>query len=126
MITSIKKLFFGQKTVQTEVSSHLIKIRKQAEIGGEIFGKIPNNVRREFFCLDEHTWIWHEEKIAQNGGVTRSTTRYDITPSGIFKSGGKNTLVPISDEEAHRLKKAIELYNTKLQNFTRAELSTAG
>ncbi len=33
-------------------------LRHEAKIGGELFGPLPQGGRREFFCLDEYTWIW--------------------------------------------------------------------
>ena len=36
-------------------------IRYEAKVGGDLFGPIPAGHRRDFFCLDEHTWIWHEK-----------------------------------------------------------------
>ena len=36
-------------------------IRLESEIGAQLFGPLPKGRRREFFCLDASTWIWHEE-----------------------------------------------------------------
>ena len=36
-------------------------IQLESEIGAQLFGEIPKGHRREFFCLDEKTWIWYEE-----------------------------------------------------------------
>ena len=42
-------------------------IRHEAKIGGILFGLVPEGGRREFFCLDARTWVWHEEWIDENG-----------------------------------------------------------
>ena len=42
-------------------------IRHEAKIGGQLFGPVPKDGRREFFCLDRHTWVWHEEWVDANG-----------------------------------------------------------
>ena len=36
-------------------------IELESEIGRELFGPIPAGHQRDFFCLDAHTWVWHEE-----------------------------------------------------------------
>ena len=36
-------------------------IRREAAIGGTLFGSLPKGGQRQFFCLDEHSWIWYEE-----------------------------------------------------------------
>ncbi len=84
-------------------------IRHEARVGGKLFGPTAQNVRREFFCLDERTWVWHEEWIAKNGEAQVQTTRYDIRPDGILKSQhGKYQQV--SPDEARRLYRAARLY----------------
>ena len=61
-------------------------IREEAKVGGKVFGPVPEGVRREFFCLDERTWVWHEEWTDENGKPQIRTTRYDVRPHGIFKA----------------------------------------
>lgn len=86
----------------------------EAKVGGELFGPAPKGVRREFFCLDERTWVWHEEWTDSDGHHTM-TTRYDIRPNGILKSQGTSEYVVISEEEAEHLYTAIKLYLRKIQ-----------
>lgn len=84
-------------------------IRREARIGGTVFGAIPPGGRREFFCLDEHTWVWHEEWLDDNKKRQTRTTRYDVRPSGILKAqnGYYQALTP---EETRRLCDAADLY----------------
>ena len=77
-------------------------LRDTAKIGGTVFGPIPEGHRREFFCLDEHTWIWHEEWDENRQHMVR-TTRYDVRPHGIFKAQDGQPYRPISEEEYRRL-----------------------
>lgn len=56
----------------------------ESEIGAQIFGPVPEGMRREFFCLDEHTWIWHEEKLDKKNPEP-STIRYEINEHGVLK-----------------------------------------
>lgn len=60
-------------------------LRLESAIGAEIFGKIPHGHRREFFCLDEKTWIWHEEWTDANRTDHANTIRYEIGDNGVLK-----------------------------------------
>jgi hypothetical protein len=84
-------------------------IHREAKIGGELFGPIPKGTRREFFLLDERTWVWHEEWTDATGHHV-VTTRYDVRPNGVFKSQGHNSYQALSPEEARNLYNAAKLY----------------
>lgn len=86
----------------------------QARIGGDVFGPIPEGVRREFFCLDEHTWVWHEEWNDKNGHRQAVTTRYDVRPSGVVKSQGGNSYQSLTNAEANNLYNAIRIYEQRV------------
>lgn len=90
-------------------------IRREAKIGGEIFGPVPNGTRREFFCLDEHTWIWHEEWL-ENGRTRIRTTRYDVRPTGILKSQDSQGYQRVNTAEARRLLEAVRIYEQRVRN----------
>lgn len=81
-----------------------------AKVGGELFGPVPKGNRREFFCLDERTWVWHEEWKDNAGKQHIVTTRYDVRPNGVYKSQGTNSYQALSADEARNLFNAIELY----------------
>lgn len=89
-------------------------LRDAARMGGEVFGPVPDGHRREFFCLDEHAWVWHEEWIDASGARQVRTTRYDVRPHGIFKVQDGLPYRPISGEEAQRLYSAVHVYQTKV------------
>lgn len=59
-------------------------IQLESEIGAKLFGDIPAGHRREFFCLDAKTWIWHEE-FKSNGKMESRTIRYEVHATGILK-----------------------------------------
>lgn len=86
----------------------------QARIGGEVFGPIPEGVRREFFCLDEHTWVWHEEWTDEKGNRQALTTRYDVRPTGVVKSQGGNSYQALTEAEARNLYNAIHAYEERV------------
>jgi hypothetical protein len=85
-----------------------------ARMGGTLFGPVPKGSRREFFCLDEHTWVWHEEWTDARKLHHARTTRYDIRPHGIFKAQDGMPYQPLSPEEAHRLYSAMRQYQVNL------------
>lgn len=85
-------------------------IRREAAIGGELFGPIPKNGRREFFCLDENTWVWHEEWEDEHGQHHAVTTRYDVRPEGVFKAQDGQPYQRVSIQEGRRLYKAVGMY----------------
>lgn len=88
-------------------------IKFESEIGGKLFGPIPKGHHRRFFCLDRHTWIWHEEW--QEKGQTRIvTTRYDVRPGGILKSQNGQANQRLSPEEAANFYRAVHLYQQRV------------
>ena len=98
---------------QTPEERYRELLRKESAIGGNLFGPIPAGHRREFFCLDEHTWVWHEEWMEQ-GQLRHMTTRYDVRPQGILKAQGNGHYQLVSVEEAKRLLQAAKLYKEKV------------
>lgn len=88
-------------------------IRREAKIGGELFGPTPPGVHREFFCLDENTIVFHEE-TTKNGKVAIKTIRYDVRPSGVLKTTNGQHYQSVSNEEASRLLKGLEVYKQRV------------
>lgn len=86
-------------------------IHEEAKVGGAVFGEVPAGVRREFFCLDERTWVWHEEWSDDDGKKQVRTTRYDVRPHGIFKSQNGQQFLPVSRDEVRNLIAATKRYN---------------
>ena len=95
---------------QQRAEAYSALLHWSAKVGGELFGPIPKGSRREFFCLDHRTWVWHEEWKDPSGQRHIVTTRYDVRPNGIFKSQGSNSYQALSGEEIRNLHNAIELY----------------
>ncbi|HSX27386.1 MAG TPA: hypothetical protein VLG25_01245 [Patescibacteria group bacterium] len=116
----IKKLLDGmaaQRREQRRAELMRKLIRHEAKIGGELFGEVPEGNRREFFCLDEHTWVWHEEWVDKSGQRQNQITRYDVRPDTILKSQNGH-IKEVTKEEADRLVEASKLYQQRI----RAEL----
>ena len=114
----LPKLFAGitnQRTADRRARKYRDLIRREATIGGKLFGEIPKNGRREFFCLDEYTWVWHEEWLDVNGQHHAVTTRYDVRPNGVFKAQDGQPYQPLTAQEAVRLRKAVLMYNQQVK-----------
>lgn len=112
------KLFSGfQKQKQAERQAALYRkfLQHEARIGGTLFGAVPAGGRREFFCLDEHTWVWHEEWTDLDGHVHIKTTRYDVRPNGILKIQD-GVYRNVNSEEALRLCEAVKLYEKRIKS----------
>ena len=86
-------------------------IELESEIGRELFGPIPAGHQRDFFCLDDHTWVWYEEWTDVASGQKRSTTtRYEVHQNGILKAQDGTTYKFIEGQELRNLALAVRLY----------------
>jgi len=109
MLQKLLNTVLGERTAQRKADLYRNLIRHEARIGGTVFGPVPEGHRREFFCLDEHTWVWHEEWKNNKGQYQIRTTRYDVRPDGILKSqNGHYQKVQV--QEAQRLRQAAYRY----------------
>lgn len=114
MITKILSLIGGHSNAQKQIDHHRTLIRREAELGGQVFGTVEQNRHREFFCLDKNTWIWHEEWTESTGRRQSRTTRYDVRPSGILKAQNNGTYHKIGREEADNLYNAAQVYHDRV------------
>lgn len=85
-------------------------LRQESKIGAALFGPIPKGRHREFFCLDESTWIWHEEWKDEKGVERQSTIRYEIHPNGILKVSDGPRYQFIEGDELKNFAEATRLY----------------
>lgn len=85
-------------------------IQLESAIGRELFGPIPKGHRREFFNLDEKTWIWYDEFTDEAGNKHSSTTRYEIQEKGILKAQDGAQYSYVEGEEFKNLVLAIQMY----------------
>jgi len=101
----------AQKEQQKRAELNKALIHYEAKIGGQLFGPVPAGTRREFFCLDKHTWVWHEEWTdKQTGKQHVMTTRYDVRPNGVLKSQGGQSYQKIGGQEAINFYNVAEMY----------------
>ncbi|HEY8998802.1 MAG TPA: hypothetical protein VIM53_00620 [Candidatus Saccharimonadales bacterium] len=114
----LRKLLNGlvvqNSTQDQEAELYRDIIRYEAKVGGRLFGPVAKNVRREFFCLDEHTWVWYEEWTDEKGKRHSVTTRYDVRPNGVLKAQDGHPYRHIEAEEAWSLYHAVSNYNQRV------------
>lgn len=122
MFKKILKGVIGTHAQERQVDLYRNLIRHEAKIGADVFGPVPTGHRREFFCLDEHTWVWHEEWTDKHGLPVVQTTRYDVRPSGVLKSQN-GQYQKVSDDEVRRLNRAAKLYVRRVSNQLYAHVS---
>lgn len=89
-------------------------IQRESEVGGKLFGPIPENHHRQFFNLDQNTWVWYEEWLDDKGKPHSSTTRYEIHENGILKVQEKTPYYYIEGSELTNLVTAIQVYYEKV------------
>lgn len=91
-------------------------INREAEIGGKLFGPVPEGHQRHFFCLDAHTWVWHEGWRDPSGRNVLITTRYEINGDQILKVQDGQPYQQISLPEARRLLTAVREYSRRIKS----------
>jgi hypothetical protein len=117
--------FLPAKSGQRQAELYRNLLRQEAKLGGELFGPLPSGHRREFFCLDRSTWVWHEEWTDQNGQYQAVTTRYTVRPNAILKSQGNSTYQQVGREEMRNLYRAAKLYREKVGSAYQQMLQVA-
>jgi hypothetical protein len=113
MIHKLLSVIFGQDEEKKQIGYYRQLMRREAEMGGQVFGPIPAGRRREFFCLDKNTWIWHEEWTDEAGMRQSKTTRYDVRPTGILKAQENGSYHKISEQESNNLIEAAKIYSSR-------------
>lgn len=110
-------LLLPKSTEEKEALAHRQILREAAKIGGSVFGPVPKGTRREFFCLDTHTWIWHEEWTDEHKKHHVRTTRYDVRPHGVFKAQDGQSYQKVSRTEAVNLYNAANAYVEAVDSY---------
>ena len=85
-------------------------LRMESQIGATLFGPIAPGHHREFFCLDESTWIWHEEWKDEKGIDRQSSVRYELHPNGILKVTEGPRYTFIEGDELNNFVEATRIY----------------
>jgi hypothetical protein len=100
-------------------------MRREADLSRDIFGPVPKNTKREFFCLDKNTWVWFEEWTDDNGKRQQVTTRYVVRPKEILKSQNGGAYQRLTIDEAQNFYNATKAYYKKIKTHLYAEKNPA-
>jgi hypothetical protein len=100
-------------------------LRHEAVRGGKLFGPLPKGYERQFFCLDRHTWIWHESWVDKKGRRQSVTTRYDVRPNGILKLQNGKVYQRLSRQEMANFYRAAKLYRQMVYKDYQSMLQAA-
>lgn len=111
LITSVQK----QNADRQAANEYKDLLRAAAVIGGRLFGDVPAGHRREFFCLDKNTWIWHEEWLDSLGNRQVQTMRYDVRPDTILKTQDGSSYQKLSASETVNLLTAARNYRDAIR-----------
>lgn len=113
IIRSAARLLTGSDDGFTLFKSHPTRrqlIQRESELGGKLFGPIPETHHRQFFNLDINTWIWYEEWTNEKGEVESTTTRYEVRENGVLKIQDGAPYYFIEGQELINLTLAIKTY----------------
>ncbi len=101
-------------------------INAESKLGGTLFGPVPKGHRREFFCLDEHTWVWYESITnPETNKTTTLTTRYEIRGNKILKIQDGQPHRYTTLEETKNLTTAISQYYELIKRYIYARPANA-
>lgn len=90
-------------------------LRMESAVGRSIFGDAPHGVKREFFCLDERTWIWYEQwKDAVTLEQKERTIRYEVHSKGVIKIQEGQPYIVLEGSELKNFEVAVRVYYEKV------------
>lgn len=104
--------FFKKKSPNDNVKYENISrdlMRREAKIGGRLFGPVKKGCDRQFFQLEKNTWIW-VEKWTESGKQRTKTTKYLVKPTELIKSVNGGHYERTSLQEAKNFERAVHLY----------------
>ncbi len=114
-LAKLNQLITGTEPLNLKKLTTRELIKMESQIGSQLFGEIPKGHRREFFCLDQHTWIWHEEWTdIRTKKMLAITTRYEIRGDSIVKVQDTQPYQRVEGEELQNLVMAMQLYYEKV------------
>lgn len=102
-----------QKATHTEPLTRRKLIEMESAVGGQLFGPVPADRRREFFCLDDTTWMWYEQ-WRENGQVRHTTVRYEVQQQGILKVQEGARYSYLQGAELENFMQAIRAYEAQV------------
>ena len=90
-------------------------MRREALVGGRVFGPVPAGHHREFFFLDSTTWIWSEQWFDEKTGLNQHlNVRYEFQPRGVLKIVNEVPHGYVEGKELQHLVTAMKTYGQKV------------
>lgn len=95
----------------TEAEFRHMLMLEEAKIGGQLFGEVSANHRRDFLRMSPTTWVWNEGTNDPNRPIV--TTRFEVQPDKIIK---------IQDNQPHQILRGQELthFHQAVRAYARA------
>ncbi len=106
-LSSFKLPTFGSSS-QPYTERELIAL--ESKLGARLFGPVPAGHQREFFCIDETSWIWYDA-WRENGEPRQTTIRYEVQPAGVLKIQQGARYSYLEGAELQNFIKAVEAYH---------------
>lgn len=107
-VTNVKVPVIQSNKQQPFTERELIEM--ESKIGAKLFGPIPAGHRREFFCLDDTSWIWYEE-WREDGKIRKMTVRYEIQAAGVLKIQEGARYSYLEGDELKNFISAVQAYH---------------
>lgn len=99
---------------QSREARERMLIKREAQVGATVFGAVPAGHYREFFNLDQTTWVWFEQWTDSQQKTHRLYTKYEFQPRGVLKTVNNIAKGYVEGAELDRLLGAIESYRIKV------------
>lgn len=101
---------FGKRRKGASLTQTRYKMIKRESdlVGSRLFGAIPKGHTREFYCLDEHTWVWLEE-WKEGTATQRRMVRYEVLADKVIKNID-GVYKKVGETELANLRQAIHIY----------------
>lgn len=91
-------------------------MRRESQIGATLFGPVPAGHQRDFFCLDERTWVWAERWFDAHERVEKSMqVQYEFQSRGVLKRVDGVAVGFVKGSELARLLEAIYTYHHRVK-----------
>lgn len=108
--------FFGkgyQITDPDQARHQMIKLESDL-VGSKLFGAVPKEHKREFYCLDENIWVWYEQ-WKEYGERQSRMVRYEVSENQVTKNID-GMYKKVGEAELANLRQAIHLYYTEIMH----------
>lgn len=90
-------------------------MRRESQIGATLFGVVPKGHKRDFFCLDERTWIWTEQWFDTTTKTEKMMqVQYEFQSRGVLKTVDGVAVGFLQVEELARLLEAMHTYQQRV------------